>query len=71
MYDIIVRFKSKKDADYFCGQMSDGFGEGLCDWSPWRQKPNTTGKSMKDFEKVTSSAPEGTKVFFVEDIERF
>lgn len=33
MHDIIVRFPSKEMADYFCGQMSDGFGEGFCDFT--------------------------------------
>lgn len=70
-YDIIVRFPNKKLADEFCGQMSDGFGEGLCDFSFWQQKPGTTGKKNSDFVKVTSSAPEGTPVFFVNSITEF
>lgn len=69
MYDIIVRFPSKEVADEFCGQMCDGFGEGFCDFNPWRQKPGTTGKEHSDFEKITSSAPEGTPVFFVDSLE--
>jgi hypothetical protein len=32
-YQIIVEFPSKKLGEEFCGQMSDGFGEGLCDFS--------------------------------------
>lgn len=67
-YDIIVRFKSKAEADEWCGQMSDGFGEGFCSFSFWRQKPGTTGKENSDFEKVTSSAPEGTRVYFMNAI---
>ena len=68
MYDIIVRFPTKKLADEFCGQMSDGFGEGFCDFSFWQQKPGTNGKKEDDFEKVTSSAPNGTEVYFVKSI---
>jgi hypothetical protein len=68
MYDIIVRFPTKKLADEFCGQMSDGFGEGFCDFSYYRQKEGTTGRKNSDYEEVTSSAPEGTKVYFVDRI---
>ena len=64
MYDIIVRFPDKKMADQFCGQMSDGFGEGFCDFSFYEED---SGK----FKKVTSSAPEGTKVYFVNNITEF
>lgn len=71
MYDIIVRFPSKEMADEFCGQMSDGFGEGLCDFTGSRQKPGTTGKKNSDFERITDSAPEGTPVYFVNWIEQF
>jgi hypothetical protein len=71
MYDIIVRFPTKEMADEFCSQMSDGWGEGFCNFSYWQQKPNTDGKNNSDFEKVTSSAPEGTPVFFVKSIEQF
>ncbi len=67
-YDIIVRFPDKKTADQFCGQMSDGFGEGFCDFNFWEQVPGTDGKKKEDFRKVTSSAPEGTPVFFVKEI---
>lgn len=67
-YDIIVRFPSKELADEFCGQMSDGFGENFCDFSFWQQKPETDGTKPSDFEKITSSAPDGTPVFFVRKI---
>lgn len=50
MYDIIVRFPTKKLADEFCGQMSDGFGEGFCDFSYYRQKEGTTGRKNSDYE---------------------
>jgi len=77
-YDIIVRFPNEKLAEEFeklaeefCGQMSDGFGEGFCNFSPHRQKRGTTGKYSSDYERVTDSAPEGTKVFFVEEIFDF
>jgi len=64
-YDIIIRFPDKKMADEFAGQMSDGFGEGLCDFSFWQQKPGTDGKSNSDFVKVR----EGDKpVYFVNKI---
>lgn len=70
-YDIIVRFPSKEMADEFCSQMSDGFGEGLCDFSFWERTP--TGKAIDSFiyKKVTSSAPLGTPVFFVNWIEEY
>jgi hypothetical protein len=71
MYDIIVRFPNKEMADKFCGQMSDGFGEGFCDFSFWQQKPGTDGKKREDFEKIKSSAPEGTDVYFVKSIFEF
>ncbi len=68
-FDIIVRFPTKEMADFWCGQMSDGFGEGFCNFSFWYQKPGTTGKTRDDFEKVTASAPEGTPVYFVKAVE--
>ncbi len=64
-YDIIVRFPSKEIADEFCGQMSDGFGEGFCDFCFWRQKAGTTGNKNSDFEKITEGHRD---VFFVEKI---
>ena len=53
--------------DQFCGQMSDGFGEGFCNWTRWRQKPGTTGKNHGDFEQVKDKAT-GLDVFFVKEI---
>ena len=67
-YDIIVRFPSKKIADKFCGEMSDGVGEGFCDWTRWQQLPGTTGKKKEDFVKVKEGDLE---VFFVKSIESF
>ena len=66
MHDIIVRFPDKETADDFCAQMSDGFGEGFCDFSFWQQKPGTDGKSNDDYERVT--AEDGTEVYFVSEI---
>lgn len=68
-YDIIVRFPTKKMADEWCGQMSDGFGEGFCDFSFWEKTIGAGGKEK--YNKITASAPEGTKVFFVNSIEEF
>lgn len=67
-YDIIVRFPDKETADEWCGQMSDGFGEGYCDFSFWKQKEGTDGTKKEHFEKVQASAPEGTPVFFMNRI---
>lgn len=67
-YDIIVRFPDKETADAFAAEMSDGAGEGLCDFTSWHQKPGTDGKKHEDFEHITSSAPEGTPVYFVNSI---
>ena len=64
-YDIIVRFPSKELADRFCGQMSDGFGEGFCDFSAYRQVPNTTGTRKEHFEEVHEGE---RRVYFVTDI---
>ena len=70
-YDIIVRFPSKKLADDWCGQMSDGFGEGFCNFSFWEQIPGTDGTKDKHFRKVTSAAPKGTPVYFMDWMEKF
>ena len=67
-HDIIVRFPSEEAADEFCGQMSDGFGEGFCDFSFHKQKEGTDGTKNEHYESVTSSAPDGTKVYFVDEI---
>jgi len=58
-FEIIVRFPSKEIASAWIGQMSDGFGENFCDFTP--RQPGTN-------EKVTGSAPEGTPVYFVQKI---
>lgn len=68
---IILEFESASEAKHFCVQMSDGFGEGVCDFSRWRQKPNTDGTKKQHFEEVFGSAPEGTQIYFVKDIEKF
>lgn len=70
-YDIIVRFPTKEIADYFCRQMSDGFGEGFCDFNGWKKIEGKDGSDISHFEQITSSAPEETPVFFVNWIERF
>ena len=53
-YDIVVRFPDKKMADEFCGQMSDGFGEGLCDFDFHKQKEGTDGTKNSHYEKITT-----------------
>ena len=65
-YDIIVRFPDQKTADEFCGQMSDGWGEGFCDFSFWRRKEGADLAQPKnsDFEAVY--APDGTRIYFVD-----
>ena len=71
-YDIVVRFPDKKMADEFCGQMSDGFGEGLCDFDFHKQKEGTDGTKNSHYEKITTdTVPPKTKVFFVNSIEKF
>jgi hypothetical protein len=52
-YDIIIRFPNKELAEEFTGQMSDGFGEGFCDFSVWQKIPGSSGKRNKDFIKIT------------------
>jgi hypothetical protein len=64
-YQIIVRFPDKATADAWCGQMTDGAGEGFCEFTGHRQKPGTKGNKESDFERVTDSAPKGTPVFFM------
>jgi len=66
---IAIEFPSVEMLEYFIGQMSDGFGEGFCDFSTSRQKPNTTGKKLEDYEKITDK--EGNLICFVDYIEGF
>lgn len=71
MYDIVVRFPNKEMADEFCGQMSDGFGEGLCDFSCW-QKIHGIPPKKDDYVKVTTSTIQpNTPVYFINSIESF
>jgi hypothetical protein len=67
-YDIIVRFPNQEVARKFCSQMSDGFGEGFCNFNSWEQIPGTDGTKDSHFRKVKSAAPEGTPVYFVDRI---
>jgi hypothetical protein len=62
-YEIVVRFPSKKVAEEFASQMSDGFGKGLCDFSHFKQKEGTDGTHAKDYEQVFDAA--GRRVYFV------
>ena len=68
-YDIVVRFPTKKMADYFAGQMSDGFGEGFCNFSFWEQIEGTDGTKKEHFRKVKDEL--GRPVYFVSDVEKF
>lgn len=68
-YQIVVEFPSKEIADQFCGQMSDGFGEGFCNFSFHRQIPGTDGKKNEHYERVKDET--GRSVFFVKEIFEF
>ena len=68
-YDIVIRFPDKKLADEFCGQMSDGFGEGLCDFDFWKQREGTKGDKDSDFIKVRDEL--NREVYFVNSITKF
>lgn len=70
-HQIIVRFPTKEMADYWCGQMSDGLGEDWCGFSFWRQIAGTDGLKAEHYEKITSSAPDGTEVYFVKWVQDF
>ena len=67
-YQIIIEFPTKELGEAFCGQMSDGFGEGLCDFSFHRRLPGTDGTKNEHYERVVQ---DGKKVFFVNSIEEF
>jgi hypothetical protein len=69
-YDIVVRFPNKEVADEFCGQMSDGFGEGLCDFSFHKQKEGTDGTENSHYEEVYDGE-NGTRVYFVNEVFKF
>lgn len=64
--EIIVRFPNEEIADKFIGQMMDGFGEGMCDFTHWYKKPGTSGKNRDDYEKIYD--PEGRLVCYVNKI---
>jgi len=66
---ITIEFPSLEMLEYFIGQMSGGFGEGFCDFSTSRQKINTTGNKLEDYEKITDK--EGNLVCFVDFVEGF
>lgn len=68
-YRIVVEFPNKELADKFCGQMSDGFGEGFCDFSFHRQIPGTNGKENSHYERVKDET--GKDVYFVKEIFEF
>ena len=64
-HQIIIEFPTKKLADEFCGQMSDGFGENFCDFSFWRQKTNTDGTKNEHYEKVQDG---NRRIYYVNSI---
>jgi hypothetical protein len=69
-YDIVVRFPSKEVAEEFCSQMSDGFGEGFCNFNDSIQREGTTGKNNEDYYShppVDTVAP-NTPVWMVEEL---
>ena len=63
--DIIIRFPSKEIADIFCGQMSDGVGEGFCDFNYRAQVRGTDGTKREHFENVFEG---DIPVFFVNEV---
>lgn len=69
-YDIIVRFPNKELADEFCGQMSDGFGEGFCDFSPFSWDPDVEihGQPIPQRLVEPSIPTRPRPVFFVNEI---
>jgi hypothetical protein len=54
-------------ANKFAGQMSDGAGSDICDFSPHRQKPGTDGTKNIDYEAVYDGA--GRRIYFVNSVE--
>lgn len=66
-YDIVVRFPTKKLADEFCGQMSDGFGENFCDFSVREEIPNSDPTKKSSYRKVVDD--QGRRVYFVSWID--
>ena len=59
MAEIIIRFKNQKIQDEFIGQMMDGFGENLSDFSHWHK---VNGKYEKQY------CPEGRLICTVNKI---
>lgn len=66
MVEIIIQFPNQSDVDEFAGQMSDGVGESICDFSHHRQKPGTDGTKPSDFEKVYDK--QGRRVYFITEM---
>jgi hypothetical protein len=59
MTEIIVRFKDQETQDKFIGQMMDGFGEGLSDFTHWHKE---------DGEYTKQYCPEGRLICTVNEI---
>ena len=68
-FQIVVEFPTKKLAKEFCGQMSDGFGEGFCDFSFHKQIEGTDGSKREHFTEVYDE--HGRHIYFVNYIEEF
>lgn len=65
-HQIVIEFPSKKLMKEFCAQMSDGWGEGFCDFSFYRQIEGTDGTKREHFFRVTDES--GRDVYFVDDV---
>lgn len=65
-YQIIIEFPNKEVSDIFCGQMSDGFGENLCDFSHWKQTDGTDGTKKEHFKKMLDET--GRSIYYVNEI---
>ncbi len=56
-FDIIVRFPTEEVAKQFCGQMSDGFGEGFCNFHfEWERLPENDGTKQEHYKQILASA---------------
>lgn len=67
-YRIIVEFPDEATAAKFISALMDGFGENELDFTEWRQLPGADGTKPEHWERVTSSAPEGTPLCFCRSV---
>jgi hypothetical protein len=64
---IVLEFDNEEEKNWFCGQMSDGFGENFCDFCFSKRLDGTDGTKAEHYIKIKDELDR--EVYFVNKFE--